>query len=213
VGKSRVEKFRQAVFLDRDGTINHDCGYLHRVEDFAFLPGAAGAIERLRSAGFLIVVVTNQSGIARGLYGAEELGRLHRYILDQLARAETAIDAFYFCPHHPEVGQGGLRTKCSCRKGEAGLLVQAAAELDIDLKNSYMVGDKASDVEAGRRAGCKPILVLTGCGAREAGSVGPDVPRLAGLGAAADYILERERNRAEKGKNTLPLALPSGKDD
>lgn len=186
----KLEPKKRAVFLDRDGTINVEREYLYRVEDFQFIEGAPYAIKRLRDAGYLVVVVTNQSGVARGYYTLDDVAALHRYIQQQLAEIGTAIDAFYTCPHHPSAGRGELRQACDCRKGSPGMLLQAAAELDIDLARSFMIGDKRVDIEAGRRAGCTPLMVLTGYGAREAGYLPDDEGSLfADLSAAADYLL------------------------
>lgn len=185
-----LETKKPAVFLDRDGTINVEKDYLYRIEDFEFIEGAPGAIKRLRDAGYLVVVVTNQSGVARGYYTLEDVAVLHRHIQQKLSALGTAIDAFYTCPHHPTAGLGKFRQNCDCRKGAPGLLFRAAAEHHIDLARSFMVGDKRADMEAGRRAGCTPLMVLTGYGAREAQHLpkGP-VPLFEDLTAAADYIL------------------------
>jgi D-glycero-D-manno-heptose 1,7-bisphosphate phosphatase len=181
---------RKAVFLDRDGTINVEKNYLYRIEDFEFIDGAPGAIKRLREGGYLIVVVTNQSGVARGYYTLEDVDRLHRYIQRELSEFGTAIDAFYTCPHHPTSGLGELRQECDCRKGRPGMLLQAAAEHHIDLAGSFIIGDKCADIEAGRRAGCAPLMVLTGYGSREAPKLSKDpVPLFADLNEAADFIL------------------------
>jgi D-glycero-D-manno-heptose 1,7-bisphosphate phosphatase len=181
---------KKAVFLDRDGTINEEKDYLFRPEEFAFIPGAPEAIARLKNAGFLVIVVTNQSGVARGYFGIDDVRRLHEHLQRQLAAIGTTIDGFYLCPHHPAHGVGEYRTECDCRKGRPGMLLQAAAEHGIDLRRSYMVGDKLADVEAGQAAGCQPILVLTGYGRSEAGKLsGGEVPVVADLSAAADYIL------------------------
>ena len=155
---------KPAVFLDRDGTINVEKNYLYRIEDFEFIPGAPEAIKRLKDAGFLIVVVTNQSGVARGYYSLEDVDRLHTHIQDELNRYDTSIDAFYVCPHHPTDGEGEYLLECDCRKGNPGMLLQAAEDMGVDLKHSWMVGDKAADIEAGGRAGCRSILVETGYG-------------------------------------------------
>jgi D-glycero-D-manno-heptose 1,7-bisphosphate phosphatase len=188
---SRLTK--KAVFLDRDGTINAEVEYLHRVEDFAFLDGAIEAIRRLRAAGFLVIVVTNQSGVARGFFGLEEVTILHRHLQAELARFGTQIDAFYICPHHPEQGIGEFRRECDCRKGRPGMLLQAAREHGIDLERSYMVGDKVADVEAGLAAGCRPLLVLTGHGSREVAMLPDDSAHtFADLAAAAEWILARD---------------------
>lgn len=185
-----------AVFLDRDGTINAEKDYLHRIGDFQFLPGAPEAIRRLKEAGFLVVVVTNQSGVARGYFGLDEVEALHRHLQGELARFGTAVDAFYFCPHHPTEGVGEFRRDCPCRKGKPGMLLQAAVDLGIDLGGSYMVGDKFADVEAGRAAGCTPLLVFTGYGSEEAFRHPEDpVRKAADLAAAADFILGKGSGR------------------
>lgn len=150
---------RRAVFLDRDGVINQDTGYVHRPEEFRFVPGAPEAIKMLRDAGFLVVVVTNQSGVARGYYPLTAVHELHRYIDDQLAGLATKIDGYYICPHHPEQGTAPYRMVCACRKPLPGMLRKAAADLNIDLKVSYLVGDHLRDVLAGRAAGCRTFLV------------------------------------------------------
>lgn len=179
---------RRAVFLDRDGTINVEKEYLHRIEDFEFIPGVPEAIRRLREAGFLVIVTTNQSGVARGYYPLAAVETLHRHLQAELARQGAAIDAFYVCPHHPTEGVGEYRNDCGCRKGKPGMLLQAASDLGIDLSRSWMVGDKAADVEAGKAAGCRSILVLTGYGETEKPRVDPAVPTLADLTAAVRFI-------------------------
>ncbi len=181
---------RRAVFLDRDGTINVEKDYLYRSEDFEFIPGAPQAIRRLKAAGFLVIVVTNQSGVARGFYSEADVDRLHRHIQAELAGYATAIDAFYVCPHHPTAGEGRFRKDCVCRKGLPGMLLQAAADFAIDLASSWMVGDKLADVAAGEGAGCRPILVLTGYGRRErAGLAAGRAAVCEDLPAAASLIL------------------------
>jgi D-glycero-D-manno-heptose 1,7-bisphosphate phosphatase len=181
---------KTAVFLDRDGTINVDKGYLHRVEDFEFISGAPQAIARLNAAGFVVLVVSNQAGIARGYFEPQAVEILHEYLQSELAHFGAHIDGFYFCPHHPTEGQGQYRRDCDCRKGKPGLLLQAAEEHDIDLAQSYMVGDKASDVEAGVAAGCTSLLVLTGYGCQVSEEVVAKVSRFANLAAAVDFILK-----------------------
>ena len=196
---------RRAVFLDRDGTINEEVNYLHRAEDFAFIPGVPEAIRRLREAGFLVIVATNQSGVARGYFSLEAVEELHRHIQAQLAAAGTTVDGFYICPHHPTSGVGAYRIDCDCRKGNPGMLLQAARDYHLDLGASYMVGDKAADMEAGRRAGCRSLLVMTGYGAQESTSPGAaDVPHCRDLPEAAELIL-----KIEAGLLTLPISCDS----
>lgn len=180
----------RAVFIDRDGTLNVEKEYLSRPEEFEFIPGAPAAVRALRAAGYRVVVVTNQSGVARGYFGAEAVEALHRHIQQLLRGFETGIDAFYYCPHHPTQGVGAYRVDCECRKGRPGMLLQAARELGLDLARSYMVGDKAADVEAGVRAGCRAILVATGYGREELAAARLWQPLLADdLAAAARLIL------------------------
>ena len=183
---------QRAVFLDRDGTINVEKEYLHKIEDFEFIPGAPEAIKRLKDAGFLVVVVSNQSGIARGYFDEEAVERLHRYIQSELAAYGTSIDAFYFCPHHPDKGLGFYKRACDCRKGNPGMLLQAAREYDVDLQRSFMVGDKLADIEAGERAGCTSFLVLTGYGETTSLKLASkDVKKCQDLESAVSFILDR----------------------
>ena len=150
----------KAFFLDRDGVINVEMDYLCDPEKVILIPGTATAIRRLHEAGYLAVVVTNQSGVARGMYTRNEVDAVHRRIRELLALEGTTIDAFYCCVHHPEYT--GI---CDCRKPAPGMLLQAARELDIDCAGSAMVGDRMSDIAAGRAAGCaESYLVRTGYG-------------------------------------------------
>lgn len=192
---------KPAIFLDRDGTINEEKDYLHRIEDFAFIPGAPEAIRRLKEAGYRVIVVTNQSGVARGYFPREDVDRLHQHIQRELTKIGTAVDAFYLCPHHPEKGRGEFKVDCDCRKGRPGMLLQAAAEHGIDLEASWMVGDKRADLEAGRAAGCRSLLVRTGYGEEElvkgVGALAEAV--VDDLSAAADYILGEAVSSVEQG--------------
>lgn len=181
----------RAVFLDRDGTINIEKDYLHRIEEFEFIPRAPEAIRLLKDAGFLVIVVSNQSGVGRGYFDEQAVKDLHHHIQSELACYGTSIDAFYFCPHHPEKGLGSYKVTCGCRKGSPGMFLQAAREHDIDLQRSFMVGDKLADIEAGERAGCKSILVLTGYG--ELTALNPEiasVEKCQDLNCAVHFILK-----------------------
>lgn len=157
---------KRAVFLDRDGTINIEKDYLYQVKDFEFVPGAEEAIRLLNQSGFMVIVVTNQSGVARGYYTEEDVENLHRHIDQVLANYSAHVDAWFYCPHHTS-GRGSYSLPCSCRKPFPGMLREAAKRYDIDLDNSFMIGDKLADVEAGLAAGCHTILVRTGYGAKE----------------------------------------------
>jgi len=157
-------KKNTAVFMDRDGTINEEVGYLSRIEELKLIPGAAEAIRLVNHEGMKTVVVTNQSGVARGFF-TEEIVRIIHSSLDEMLRREGAfIDRFYYCPHHPTEGNEPYRRACDCRKPAPGMILQAARELDIDLTASYVVGDMLKDLDAGRSVGAKGILVRTGYG-------------------------------------------------
>ncbi len=179
---------RRAVFLDRDGTINVEKEYLHRPEDFQFITGAPQAIRLLKDAGLLVIVITNQSGIARGFYDEAAVDRLHRHLDRELARIGTGIDAYYYCPHHPEFGNDTYRRECDCRKPRVGMLLKAAADFSLALPACYLIGDKLEDVEAGLRAGCRPLLVRTGYGAAVEPWLPAGVPVYDDLLAAAREI-------------------------
>lgn len=149
----------RAVFLDRDGVINEKVSYLTEKKDVRLLPGSAEGIKRLNEAEYKVVIVTNQSAVARGMLTEAQLKALNTHLLTLLKKKEAKIDGVYYCPHHPD-----FTGPCTCRKPEAGLLFKAAEELHIDLTKSFMVGDTKEDVKAGRTAGCATILVRTGYG-------------------------------------------------
>lgn len=155
---------RRAVFLDRDGTINEEVEYLDNLADLKLIDGAARAIRMLNQAGIPVIVITNQSGVARGLFPLDFVDLVHGEISKILKEGGARIDRWYFCPHHPEAGQVPFRKRCTCRKPGTAMLEKAAQELGLDLKASYLVGDSFSDLETARRAGTKRILVLTGHG-------------------------------------------------
>ena len=144
---------RHAVFLDRDGVLNEDRGPVGRPEDFAWLPGAISALAALQRAGWRLVVVSNQSGIARGLFGPAEYDNLTAWVQAELARHGVALDGVYHCPHLPDAPLAAWRRKCDCHKPAPGLLRRAARDLKLDLSASVMIGDKRSDILAGAAAG------------------------------------------------------------
>jgi D,D-heptose 1,7-bisphosphate phosphatase len=144
----------RAVFLDRDGTIARDVHYCRRPEDFNLFKDVPVSIKMLNEKGYKTVIITNQSGIARGYFTEETLARIHQKMKDDLAAAGATIDAIYYCPHHPD-------EHCKCRKPGTALFLKAAKELDIDLGQSYMVGDMEKDIEAGNNIGCKTVLLTT----------------------------------------------------
>jgi D-glycero-D-manno-heptose 1,7-bisphosphate phosphatase len=179
---------RRAVFLDRDGTINVEKEYMYQASDFEFIPGAPEAIRLLNQAGIMVVVVTNQSGVARGYYTEDDVVNLHRHIARELERLGAFVDAWLYCPHHPS-GRGSYALPCNCRKPLPGMLQEAAVRYDIDLENSTMIGDKLADIEAGQAAGCHTILVRTGYGADEEQHVGPETVVCDAVLSAVNYLL------------------------
>lgn len=178
----------KAVFLDRDGTINVERDYLFRREDFEFISGVPQSIKKLNDAGFLVVVVTNQSGIARGYYSEADVKLLHEFVKQQLSSYGAHVDGFYYCPHHPDKGNAPYRKACCCRKGEPGMLLDAAGDLNIDLSQSFIIGDKLADIEAGLAVESTPILVLTGHGEREKEKIPDSIQVCPDLSAAVDVI-------------------------
>ena len=156
-----------AAFLDRDGTINEEGGYINHVDRLKLIDGAAEAVALLGRHGLKTIVVTNQAGVARGYYPAEHLPKLHDRLRELLKEGGAELDAIYYCPHHPDIGEPPFRKDCDCRKPRLGMIRSAEREHGVDATRSYMVGDKISDVEFGRKAGCKSILVLTGYGKGE----------------------------------------------
>ncbi|MDD5285539.1 MAG: D-glycero-beta-D-manno-heptose 1,7-bisphosphate 7-phosphatase [Desulfuromonadaceae bacterium] len=180
---------KRAVFLDRDGTINVEKDYLFEVKDFEFIPGATEAIRLLNGAGYFVVVVSNQSGVARGYYTEEDVELLHRHIADELQKSGARVDAWMFCPHHPD-GRGSYSLPCSCRKPLPGMLLEAAHRHDIDLRGSVMVGDKLADIAAGMSAGCRTFLVRTGYGADQESLVSSSTEVYDDLLAAVKTLLQ-----------------------
>lgn len=191
---------RPAVFLDRDGTINEQMGYINHISRFQLLPGVGAAIARLNRQGLPVVVVSNQSGLARGYFPAALLEAVHEKMFRGLAEAGARIDALYFCPHHPEAKEARYRQACDCRKPKTGMLEQAARELGLDLARSYVIGDRWSDLRCGAAVGASTILVLTGYGRGDACYIGPTQtvqPDFIAedLSEAVDWLLAREADR------------------
>lgn len=177
---------RPAIFLDRDGVIveNRD-DYVRSPGDISFIPGALPALAKLASSPFAIVIVTNQAAVGRGLISLAEAEAINRFVTAEIVRAGGRVDGAYLCPHRPDEG-------CECRKPRPGLLLQAAAELNLDLKRSWMIGDALTDLQAGEAAGARPLLVLTGRGKDQ--SALEDNRALPDLTTALEFI-----RRAAKG--------------
>ncbi len=156
---------RRAIFLDRDGTLNTDVGYLHRLEDLELYPWTADALRLLKRAGYVLVVVTNQSGLAHGLIAPEFIPACHAEMRRRLQPAGADLDALYFCNHHPRGVIEALAIECRCRKPRPGMVEDAVRDLDLDPARSWVVGDKWLDVDLGHAVGARSILVRTGWGA------------------------------------------------
>ncbi len=176
--------------MDRDGTINIEKGYVHRFQDWQWIPGAMEAVIALKKAGFLVIVITNQAGIARGYYDENDMNKLHIFVNNELRQHgnDFEIDRFYHCPHHP--GFGNIRN-CECRKPLPGMIERARHDFDIDLSHSWLIGDKASDIQAGLAAGVKSILVLTGYGMESRSELGDDIISVPDVAAASRHIISR----------------------
>jgi D-glycero-D-manno-heptose 1,7-bisphosphate phosphatase len=153
---------RPALFIDRDGTLVHPRHYPSHPEELLLYEGVGAAIAPLQRAGMLLVVITNQSGLARGLFDEAALDRMHAHLAIELAREGVRLDGLYYCPHHPDGVVPALAITCACRKPAPGMLLSAAARLNLDLDRSWFVGDILDDVEAGNRAGCRTVLVDIG---------------------------------------------------
>lgn len=164
---------RAAVFLDRDGTINEQMGYINHITRFQLLAGVGRAIHALNEHWLPVVVVTNQSGLARGYFPESLLDEVHQEMCHQLSLEGAHLDGLYVCPHHPEAKEERFRVDCNCRKPKTGLLEQAAVDLNLDLHRSFVVGDRWSDLRCGAAVGATTILVLTGYGRGDASYIGP----------------------------------------
>jgi len=158
---------RKAVFMDRDGTISEEVGYVNHPSRYRVFPWSAQAVAELNQAGWLAFLVTNQAGVARGYFSEDVIGQVHAILSDELAEGGAHLDRIYYCAHHPSVGQPPFRNDCDCRKPKPGLIHRAANEFDIDLANSWMIGDRYSDVQLARNAGVKACFVLSGYGLGE----------------------------------------------
>ncbi len=188
---------RRAVFLDRDGTLNKDVGYPNSFEAIEVYPYSYEAVRRINNAGFLAVVMTNQSGIGRGLIEEKKLRDIHQRMLDLFIKNNARLDGFYYCPHYINSVNPKYRKDCACRKPNPGMALKAAEDLNILLKGSYMVGDKMEDIEFGLNFDATPVLLLTGHGQkalRKLSEKGLQPAHVAkDLLEAIDWVLENER--------------------
>lgn len=156
-----------AVFIDRDGTISEEVGYVNHISRFKLLKNSALAIKMLNEAKILAILATNQAGVARGYFSEDLVKKVHEKLQLDLKNEGAYLDAIYYCPHHPSVGPPEYRIDCNCRKPKPGMILKAKEEFNIDLTKSYMVGDKISDIEFGKKLGLTSVMVLTGYGLGE----------------------------------------------
>ncbi|HBC73934.1 MAG: D,D-heptose 1,7-bisphosphate phosphatase [Candidatus Wallbacteria bacterium GWC2_49_35] len=156
-----------AVFIDRDGTMSEEVGYVNHLSRFKLLENTAAAVKLLNEAGILAIVATNQAGVARGYFEEPMINKVHEKLKNELAKSGASVAAIYYCPHHPSAGKPPYRTECNCRKPKPGMILKAKDDFNIDLTRSYMVGDKISDVEFGLKLGLKSVMVMTGYGIGE----------------------------------------------
>jgi len=186
-----------AVFLDRDGTLNVDSGYPSSLAEIELLPGAIEAVKLLNAHNLPVIVITNQSGVARGMFSEEDVQAIHVGMKQMFANAGAVITDFYYCPYHPTKGRGKYLLDSDCRKPKSGMFLDAAKDYELKLESCYMVGDKLSDVEAGLRLNMPGILVTTGEGKKQALKAlnDPEQPQptivVADVLAAAAYIVSR----------------------
>lgn len=195
-----------AVFLDRDGTILKEVGYLSRLEDMELLPQATAAIKLLNQKGIKAVVVTNQSGVARGFFLENLVKEVHQRLQKALQKEGASLDGFFYCPHHPDYGHEKYRKDCFCRKPNIGMIQEAARDFRIDLSRSYLIGDTRRDLETAWNAGMKGVLVLSGYGKDELKKIEVQNPEgkpdhvASDLLKAVRWVIED----IEKGKNENP---------
>ncbi|VBB41313.1 D-glycero-D-manno-heptose-1,7-bisphosphate 7-phosphatase [uncultured Desulfatiglans sp.] len=202
---------KPAVFLDRDGTVNEQMGYINHPSRLVLLPGAGKAIRRLNRSGHLVIVVSNQSGVARGYFPYELVGEVHERMRELLALDGARLDGVFFCPHHPGGSVAPFARACGCRKPRTGLIDEAAGCFDIDLKRSVVVGDRMDDIELAHRAGLPGILVRTGYGLGEERYILPRHPHrpaavVDDLTQAVDWIFGEGRLAAPGAAGEAPPA-------
>lgn len=201
-------RLRRAVFVDRDGTITKEGEWIKHPGALELVDGAGEAIRALHQAGFLVVMYSNQSAVARGMISELELAEIHEHLQRLLEARGERLDAIYYCPHHPTEGLGRYRVECDCRKPKPGLVLAAARELNLDLSRSWCVGDMARDLDAGEAAGVRGILVATGKGRAEYARMKSENRAPSGfeadISAATQRILTLSRTDAQSGPGGSP---------
>lgn len=173
-----MKEKKSAVFLDRDGVINKDKEYVHKIKDFEIFPGVFDALKKLQLAGYKLIIITNQSGIGRGYYSHEDFLKLNKYMLELFSNQRIKIEKVYYCMHNP-------KENCECRKPKTKFILEAMVEFDLDLESSWVIGDKLCDIEMGKKAGCRTILIDS-----EYVKDVSNMPKYNSLLHAADFILK-----------------------
>ncbi len=198
-----MKRPHRAVFLDRDGTINTEVNYLNNIDQLKLIDGTPEAIQILNDMNLRVIVITNQAAVARGFLNEDDLTEIHQTLCNMLAEKGAMIDAVYYCPHHPTEGKDRYLQVCDCRKPRPGMLYRAAEDWRVDLTQSYVIGDKLSDLQAGAAAGCRTILVLTGYGREQRDQIPQSglVPDYIAddLLEAAKWIVRREKEDGHAG--------------
>lgn len=186
-----VKRDKIAVFMDRDGTITEEMGYLKDSKKLRLIPRSGEAIRLLSKKGILTIVVSNQSGVARGYFTERTVKKIHRKLGRLLKREGAYLDGIYYCPHHPKFGLPKYKKDCNCRKPKPRMLLKAAKRFNLDLKRCYVIGDKVEDIKLAQNVGAKGILVLSGYGQRSKGEIKPDYTAQ-NLYQAVKWILREE---------------------
>jgi len=193
-----MRTLQRAVFLDRDGTLIKERDFISSTRQVKFIKGITTPLKQLRQAGYKLVIITNQSGVARGIFSETTLRRINQYIRDKLRKDGIIISRIYYCPHHPDGIIAKYRRKCDCRKPAPGMLHRARRELGVNLKKSWVIGDDRRDIICGKKVGAKTILVLTGKGRKTRRTLKPDEHRMIDfiapdINAASEWILTKEQ--------------------
>ena len=209
-GGNSILPGRAAVFLDRDGTLTEEVGYVNHIDRAQLFPWSSEAVRRLKSAGLPVIVVTNQSGVGRGYFTEELVAQVHRKIQNELAAADTRLDAFYYCPHHPSAVVEAYRQGCRCRKPSTGMADEAAERFGIDLSASWVVGDTYRDMQMGFNIGARTVLLMTGYGRGEYEHLRGRWSRMPDQTAenllqAAEQILQELRASSNAGAASRPF--------
>ena len=202
---------RKALFLDRDGVVNIDTGYLHKPDECVFVEGIFELVSAANHAGYLVVLVTNQAGIGRGYFALAQFEAFTGWMLGEFRSKDARIDRVYHCPHHPEFGLGEYRQACACRKPQPGMFLQARADFDLDMEGSLMVGDKPSDLHAAARAGVAHRFLLAPAGEHELELTGQLGSRIGSLSELSGWFGQRRSREPQRQPDAGPEFIPAAR--